>query len=566
MAYQNIYANKGALTKGSNDETADGMSMQKIYHIIEKLITETYRWTPVRRTYIKKRNGKQRPLGLPSWSDKLLQEVLRMLLEAYYDNQFSDNSHGFRKNKGCKTALETLTHKGGWIGITYFIEGDISNCFGSIDHQILMNLLKDKIADNRFLRLIENLLKSGYLEDGWKYNKTLSGCPQGNILSPLLSNIYMDKLDQYVENTLKPEYTQGHSRAKNKTYQPLIWQKTKHRRLNNWAKVKEIQKALQKMPSIDTVDPNFNRLRYIRYCDDWLIGFTGSKKDAEKIKEKIAIYLQNELKLQLSQEKTLITNARKEKARFLGYDVHTLHDDSKHGKNGRRTINGKTGLRVPKDRMQAKMQKYMAKGKPNHRAELLACSDYDIVNQYQSEFRGFVQYYRRAYNASCMNTVKWVLELSLAKTLASKHKTTVSKVFGKYKVVTETKDGICKVLQVVVPRNGKEPLVAQFGGIKLSYDKDADIIDGATDVLGQFLCKRSQLIDRLLRNVCELCGAIDDVEMHHVKKLRDLGRNDRRHKPKWMVRMIALRRKTLAVCINCHHAIHSGLYDGVCVH
>jgi group II intron reverse transcriptase/maturase len=563
IAYQKLYANKGATTKGVTNDTVDGMSIRKIHAIIDKLKTKTYRWTPVRRTYIKKRDGKQRPLGLPTWSDKLLQEVIRMLLEAYYDCQFNDNSHGFRKNKGCKTALETLTHKGGWIGITWFIEGDIANCFGSLDHQILLNMLKDKIADNRFLRLIENLLKSGYLEDGWKYNKTLSGCPQGNILSPLLSNIYMDKLDQYVENTLKPEYTQRQKRVENKLYRAILRQKDKRRQLKDWTKVKELQKTLQKTSSIDPSDPDFKRLRYIRYCDDWLIGFTGSKKDVEEIKAKIVVYLQEELKLQLSQEKTLITNARKEKARFLGYDIHTLYNDAKHGKNGRRIISGKTGLRVPKDKMQAKMSQCMAKGKPIHRAELLSYSDYDIVSLYQSEFRGFVQYYLRAYNVHQLSTVKWVIELLLAKTLASKHKTFVSRIFRKYKTVIETKDGIYKVLQVKVTRDGKELLIAQFGGIKLAYDKNVDIVDDMTVGSRLFLGKRSQLIDRLLCDVCELCGVTGSIEMYHVKKLKDLGRSGGCHKPEWMKRMIAMRRKTLAVCVGCHHGIHSGVYDKV---
>jgi group II intron reverse transcriptase/maturase len=565
-AYQNIYANKGALTKGANDETADGMSRTKITNIIAKLRTETYRWTPVRKTYIEKQNGKQRPLGLPSWSDKLLQEVIRMILDAYYDCQFSDKSHGFRTGKGCKTALEAITHhKRGWKSIKWFIEADITQCFESIDHKILLQILEEKIDDKRLLRLIENFLHCGYLED-WKYNETLSGCPQGSILSPLLSNIYLTKLDQYVERTLIPKYTTGKARADNKEYVAISNQRYKHQRHKNWAKAREFEKIAQKMPSLDPFDPTFKRLYYIRYADDVLLGLSGSKKEAEAVKSDIALYLQEMLKLQLNQEKTLITHAKKsERARFLGYDVHVLHADMKHDKNGRRTINGLIGLRVPREKMQRKMSRYKANGKPIHRAERMTNSDYDIISQYQTELRGFVQYYTRAYNAHQMDRVKRVMELSLAKTLASKYKISVNKVFRKYQVVVETRVGVYKVLQVRVERGGRMALVAQFGGIKIAYDKSADVADVADDVPRQFLGTRSQLIDRLSRNVCELCGAQEDVEMHHIRKLKELRRKGGKAKPVWMVRMIAMNRKTLAVCADCHCRIHAGKYDGICV-
>jgi group II intron reverse transcriptase/maturase len=268
LAYQNIYANKGAMTKGATDETADGMSTKKIERIIEKLRSETYRWTPVRRVYKAKSNGKQRPLGLPTWSDKLLQEVIRLILDAYYDCQFSEHSHGFRENKGCKTALESLTHyKRGWKSTKWFLEGDITRCFESLDHQILLQILGEQIDDNRFLRLIANYLCCGFLEE-WRYNKTLSGCPQGGILSPLLSNVYMNKFDQYVENTLIPRYTTGKKRARNKEYRSIDRQKYEHRKKQNWAEAKEFEKLAQRLPSVDPLDPNFRRLYFCRYADD----------------------------------------------------------------------------------------------------------------------------------------------------------------------------------------------------------------------------------------------------------------------------------------------------------
>jgi retron-type reverse transcriptase len=181
LAYGRIYSNQGAMTPGACDETADGMSEAKIDQIIAAVRGERYRFAPVRRAYIPKKNGKLRPLGLPSWSDKLVGEVVRLLLEAYYEPQFSGHSHGFRKGRGCHTALREVQET--WTGTVWFIEGDISDCFGSADHEILLGILAEKIHDNRFLRLIRNMLKAGYMED-WQYHDTLSGTPQGGVVTP----------------------------------------------------------------------------------------------------------------------------------------------------------------------------------------------------------------------------------------------------------------------------------------------------------------------------------------------------------------------------------------------
>ena len=184
-AYGRIYRNDGAMTPGSTPETVDAMSLAKIDALIGLLRQERYRWTPVRRTYIPKKSGKLRPLGLPTWSDKLLQEVIRSLLEAYYEPQFSPHSHGFRAGRGCHTALGEITRH--WRGVKWYIEGDLVQCFDRLDHTVLLGILSEQLHDNRFLRLLANLLKAGYLED-WKYHATLSGSPQGGVVSPILSN------------------------------------------------------------------------------------------------------------------------------------------------------------------------------------------------------------------------------------------------------------------------------------------------------------------------------------------------------------------------------------------
>ena len=326
LAYGRIYSNKGAMTPGATGETVDGMSLGKIGRIIDALRHERYRWSPAKRIYIPKKNGKQRPLGLPPWSDKLVGEVVRLLLEAYYEPSFSDRSHGFRPGRGCHTALREVAST--WTGTTWFIEGDVADCFGSLDHQIMLSTLAEKIHDNRFLRLMRNMLKAGYLED-WVWNATLSGVPQGGVVSPVMSNIYLHRLDEFVETVLIPEYTRGRIRKQDTGYARVRAARDRAHKRGDHATARELRKQLRGMPSGDPRDPGFRRLHYARYADDTLLGFTGPKAEAEEIKQRLAAFLRDELKLELSQDKTLITHARTEAAKFLGYEITVLHNDRK---------------------------------------------------------------------------------------------------------------------------------------------------------------------------------------------------------------------------------------------
>ncbi len=367
------------MTRGVTKETADAMSLRKIENLIEDIRYERFRWTPVRRINIPKKKGKTRPLGIPTWKDKLLQEVIRLLLEAYYEPQFNNSSHGFRPKRGCHTALTIIDRT--WQGTKWFIEGDIRGCFDNIDHQILMSILRQKILDNRFLRLIENLLKAGYCEQ-WKYHSTLSGTPQGAIVSPILANIYLDQFDKFIEQTLIPEYTQGQRRAENPEYAKLVKLAWYHRKKGHTEKARQLEIQYQKMPSKDVRDPEYRRLNYVRYADDFLLGFIGSLQEAKAIKEKLRTFLVSKLQLELSPEKTLITHARKEKANFLGYEILVQYSDTKHT-NGKRSINGIIGLRMPASFIQEKCALYMRNGKPIHRPELINDDDFTIVNIYQ---------------------------------------------------------------------------------------------------------------------------------------------------------------------------------------
>lgn len=554
-AYGKIYRNNGVMTHGVTDETPDGMSMGKIDAIIEALRYERYQWLPARRIYIPKKNGKKRPLGMPVWSDKLVQEVIRLILEAFFEPQFSDHSHGFRPGRGCHTSFREIYYN--WHGTTWFIEGDISQCFDKLSHELILDTLRQHIHDERFINLIKEWLDAGYMEE-WTLNKTLSGVPQGGIASPILSNILLDKLDKFVETTLIPKYTRGTKRRANQAYRTLMQNSQRQRRKGNIEKAEVARKQAQRLPSVKTDDPNYRRLKYVRYADDFLLGFIGPKSEAEEIKRTLREFLQEQLKLELSEEKTLITHARSGAARFLGYEVtiKQVDDKQKIRVNGHRSrvINGKIGLQIPTDVLKAKCEAFTHAQKAVHRAELMQESDFYIISKYQSEFRGIANYYRLAYNLHTLRKLKWVMEISLTKTLAHKYKVSVAKIYEKYRTKLVVDEKMYEGLQVTIPRQNKEPLVATWGGISLSWNIESPIEEQPKQVWAG----RTELVQRLLADFCELCGSSENVEVHHIRAMRKLHEYPGRPKPEWIKRMIALQRKTLLLCKTCHEDVEHG--------
>jgi group II intron reverse transcriptase/maturase len=552
QAYERLRTNKGAMTPGITGETVDGMSLGKIGAIIEAVRHERYRWTPVKRVYIPKKGGKTRPLGLPTWSDKLLQEVMRSILEAYYEPQFSDRSHGFRPNRGCHTALEAIRQT--WTGTRWFIEGDIAQCFDRLDHTVLLAILAEQLHDNRFLRLLATMLEAGYLED-WTHHATLSGTPQGGVASPILSNVYLDRLDTFVETALLPQYNCGERRRPHRVYGRIAGRLREARARGDAQRAHELEKQRRLVPYGDPQDPHYRRLTYLRYADDFLLGFIGPKTEAEEIKARLSAYLRDTLKLELSEHKTLITHARSAPAHFLGYEIQSQHSHDKLDHRGRRCVNDIVALRVPGAVVDQHCRRYMRRGEPALRAELCHASTYAIVCKYQTEYRGLVQYYLLAMNVHRLAKLRYVMETSLLKTLAAKHQMTVNAVAHKYSAITETPHGPMTCLRVRIDRGeAKPPLVAQFGGLPLRRGTAHPI----SDVFPRIWMHRTDLLARLLADTCELCGWKGSCHVHHIRKMADLHQRGRREKPEWMKRMIALRRKTLVVCQPCHATIHAG--------
>jgi group II intron reverse transcriptase/maturase len=548
MAYGRIYANGGAMTPGVDGATPDGMSLETIRGIIGLLRAERYRFSPVRRVHIPKKNGSLRPLGLPTWSDKLVGEVVRLLLEAYYEPRFSARSHGFRPGRGCHTALDEVAST--WTGTTWFIEGDIADCFGSLDHEVMLAILAERIHDGRFLALVGDMLRAGYLED-WTWHATHSGAPQGGVVSPVLSNIYLDRLDAFVEEELVPAFTRGVTRRRNREHANVTATIGYWRRKGDRTKVRTLRKLQRSIPSIDVDDPGYRRLRYVRYADDHLLGYVGPKAEAEEIKERLSAFLRTELKLRLSAEKTLITHARTHKARFLGYDIWTRQADTWHTR-GRRALNGSIALGVPPETVDARCRTYQrGQGKPLIRNDLIRTSDYNIVAAYGTEYRGYVQYYQLAGNINRLNKLRAFMERSLFSTLAAKHRRPPWVMRDRHKSTVDTPFGKRRCFEAVQRTPAGKVFTARFGGIPLHRRKHARIIDGVWPTR-----RGRQLTARLTAGICELCGSNEGITVHHVKRLTDLNRYSTTAAPRWVQAMRTRRRKTLIVCDRCHAEIH----------
>lgn len=568
IAYQNIYSNNGSMTKGTDNLTVDGMSLERIQKIILALKDESYQPKPVRRTYIPKKNGKMRPLGIPSFEDKLLQEVIRMILEAIYEGYFEYSSHGFRPNRSCHTALDKIQKT--FTGVKWFIEGDIKGFFDNINHNTLIEIMRERINDERFLRLIRKFLNAGYIEN-WTFHNTYSGTPQGGIISPILANIYLDKFDKYVNEYIQ-QFNKGKRRMRTTEYRKnetelskaraaLKNAKNENERKEAILRIRELEKERVNIPHSDPMDSNFARLFYIRYADDWICGVIGSKENCKAIKEDFKNFLYDELQLELSEEKTLITNAQKA-AKFLGYEIRIRHSNlTKRDKTGRlvRNYTGRVVLEVTNDIMKKhliglgamKLTYHNGKEiwKPKAIYRLKDCDDLEILDYYNSLIRGFYNYYCIANNSAIINNYKYIMEYSMYKTFGTKYRTSIHKVIEKFRV---GKNFAVKYRNSKGNENMRIFYNQGFKRQKKAFLLNEDFVPNTIKYFSG-----TSLIDRLKAGQCELCGKTNtSIEIHHIHKLKDL-----QGKTFWETLMIARKRKTLALCESCHKKLHCGKLD-----
>ena len=563
VAYQKIASNDGSMTKGSDGQTIDNMSLSRIEKLIATLKDESYQPQPARRVDIPKKNGKTRPLGIPSADDKLVQEVVRMILEAIYEGYFEHASHGFRPHRSCHTALAQVQKT--FSGAKWFIEGDIKGFFDNINHNVLIDTLRERISDDRFLRLIRKFLNAGYVEN-WKFHKTYSGTPQGGIVSPILANIYLDKLDKYVKDYIQ-KFDIGDKRrptkermdfenARKRTVRRLKSVKDEAEKIALVERLKAIEKERATFPSCEEMDKSYKRLKYVRYADDFILGVIGSKEDAERIKEEIKNFLADKLVLELSNEKTLITHTGKA-AKFLGFELTVTRDNlQRRDVRGRlrRTYSKRVQLRVSTETFRAKLLEYGAMEikirngkevwKPTCRPYLIYNDDLEILDRYNRELRGFCNYYSIANNCGLLHNFKFIMEYSMYKTFAGKYKSCVRKINKKYR------------------RNGRFTVKYEKSGVvreryfyKASFKRSSFAFDQSCDLLPYSIhdISTTNLTDRLKAEKCELCGGTGRLIMHHVHNLKDL-----KGKESWERLMLARKRKTIAHCGSCHRLRHLG--------
>ena len=539
-AWARIRSNSGSLTLTLSKETLDGIALSWFEETANTMRNGIFQFSPSRRTYISKSDGRKRPLTIPSPREKIVQEAMRFLLMLIFEGDFSKNSHGWVSGRGCYTALNQI--KMDFAHDNWFIEGDIDQQFPSLDHQVLTNLLKTKIDDQAFIDLIYKYLRVGYGQSPDKIVKMRVGTSQGGVLSPVLANIYMTPFDKWVERYLTPKYTKGKRKNANPAYTKMI----------RSGKVTD-----HSIPSLYAHDQNFIRLHYVRYADDFIMGLNGPKIYCKQIVDECKTFLFEQLKLTLNIEKTKITHSQLDSAIFLGYRVYkTKLSKMKIAYNLKGQLSRRTTTTVldgPIDRIVGKLTErgYTKKdGSPTRNGRLISHTLYDMIEHYKMVERGILQYYKLANNYGRVAArVHYILKYSCALTIASKMKlTTLRRVFNKYGKNLNIKDESGKITTsypTVDYRRPKKFTIApilDFSSLEVYIDQyDRRVQRGRKDLKGP----------------CVLCGSNQDIEIHHIRKLSKTKRKD--YLSSIMSRM---NRKQVPVCKKCHIKIHQGTYDG----
>jgi group II intron reverse transcriptase/maturase len=552
LAYNVIKSNPGNMTPGSDGSTLDGWGVNQTDSIIARMRDESFQFTPARTVEIPKQDGSKRRLLIAPPKDKVVQRILAWILEAIYEPTFAENSFGFRPQRGCHHALQFI--KLNYNGARWFIEGDISKCFDQINHEQLILILRRRIKDEKLIRLIYKALKAGYLDQWMVPKDCIIGTPQGSIISPILCNIFMNQFDRFVLDQLVTQYNRGKSRKQPAIYLRLKarsrYYETQYKKTKNplyLEKAKEARKQFITMPSVIVNDPDFRRLTYCRYADDWLIGFAGPYTEAVQVRNRCREFLEN-IKLRLNLEKTLITKASTGCV-FLGMKIHVPINQQRFRKTIR-TQRASLGVRlnVPFDRVYKKLWQAgycnALGNKALPRMALYACEKDELVQHYNSIMRGLFNYYSPCDNFKrLVDTLWYLLRSSACKILAAKYKLqTVRSTllhFGKY---LQKGEGNVQKTSLMDARSFK----IIKGKFRLNYPMSSRL---------STLFRKSNLTIRSSHLECVSCGSTHLVEMHHVRELKYL----KKETDIISKAMYARRRKQIPLCKFCHQAKHKDI-------
>lgn len=537
-AYTRIKSKPGNMTAGIDSQTLDGININYFLLLQRELRSGAFQFRPSRRIEISKPNG-TRPLSVASPRDKIVQTAMHLVLEAIFNSSFSVHSHGFRPGKGCHTALKELRNT--FTSVNWFIEADISKCFESFDHKLLVLAVSERVQDQAFIDLLYKALKAGYISQG-KYFTSELGTPQGSVVSPLLCNILLHKLDLWLE-----EYISIFNKGTRRKVNP-VW--TRLTRAGKLAEVHALNISCRMAK-----DPDYKRMIFVRYADDFIIGIIGSKEDATVIRDKLRIFLADKLKLDLNIQKTKITHARTEMAHFLGTDIRITPLELRPIRKSIRagvTLISKVGTRpqllCPVYKIVDKLvARGMAKpgGVPTRWGRMIHFETHRIVKHYWTIWQGISNYYSFVNNTGSLGRIFYILKYSCVLTLASKLKLgTKAKVFKRFRKDIAILDANGKI-QASIPN----PSLANTFKFNINQDQTNPFY--RIEKLGRATFRSLAVLD----SPCMLCGSDVNVEMHHVRALKDGSKQ-----PKdFMTAMISrMNRKQIPVCRPCHNRIHNG--------
>jgi len=569
LAYLMVKSNPGISAKGVSNETLDGIDLKTLQKISKDIRSGAIKFSPVRRVLIPK-PGKSalRPLGVSSPREKIIQKAIDLVLTAIFEEVFLDCSHGSRPNRSCHSALKHLQlNIGNASTYSWVVEGDIKGCFDNIPHSMILKGLRRRVDCPATINLIKRILGAGYIlnedlkkvgQKRAKVHKSKIGTPQGIVLSPLFSNIVLHELDVFIEDELKLKFTKGKQRRSNLVYRRLNYQIKKEK---DRKKKQKLVKQRLKVYSKDIYDPNFRRLYYVRYVDDWVILVAGSFKEAKVIRDQVSNKLKS-LGLTLNLEKTHVTSLRNGKCRFLGIDFFIRKNDDKHHKPTTLVKKNNTTIKqrfAPRIILYAPILELIIKLKdkgfmkrsrlgeffPIGKSNCIPLTHPQIINYFNSRIRGILNYYSCVHNRNELWSIVRFLNYSCALTLARKYKLkSLAKTFKRFgrdlKFINE---------------KGKEYKIFRPDNLRMLPENERFRVNENTNI-DQLLSQSwsNSLTLTQFDEPCAICGTLDNIEIHHMRTVKDVRVKTRTY-TQWVG---AFRRKSMPLCKEHHHLLHAG--------